>query len=136
LNERGGSVGLGVEVELKPLADRLRSVLQHHEKALKNWLERYREFLSPGTYLQEHLSVELDGVVDSLVGNQQLQTALSSAIAATLGLDVEGNLSTLKDSLKTSIAHTLDGIGEVISETASSAAMNVAERIGELVRSN
>ncbi|MEM1114679.1 MAG: hypothetical protein AAGI11_22390, partial [Pseudomonadota bacterium] len=128
--ERGISAALGVEVNLEKLVARLRTILERHEGQLKDVLDDYREFLTPGTYIQDKLENELKDAVKRLVDESDHRDILKQAIEVGLGSSSGGTPAALRKDLNALITGRIDSLADPISSRASDAAASALAKLG------
>jgi len=80
----GWGLGLGVDIDPGPIARRIADVLRDASDHWDAVLNPVRPFLSPGTWLRDHLAAELDGMLAKLT--KDLDPAYAKALDRDLRL--------------------------------------------------
>ncbi|MEJ2603284.1 MAG: hypothetical protein P8172_08300 [Gammaproteobacteria bacterium] len=132
--ERDVSAGLGIDVDLEGLANRLRQILKRHQGAFDDVLSRYADYLTPGTYLQDHLGRLLTDKMGEVISNQEVQASLKTAVHRALGLSRKPTKAQLRGILEREVAAVIDGLGGVVTthpqRVANEATHALAARLG------
>ena len=83
--ERDWSVGVDIGIDYSGLARQVHDALSEAQEFLGPKLDALRPFLSPGTYLANQASSQLNAAVSSIVSEPELRAALFQDLGRVLG---------------------------------------------------
>jgi hypothetical protein len=122
--DREGFLELGIDVDAAALGRRLVKVLERHEGKMKDVLDEYREFLTPGTYLRGAGQRHLQGFIDDLTSKPKLRAALKDAADRALGATPAA--ASVEAFLEEQVADLFDGASGVIGGAVDGVAKEIA----------
>lgn len=125
-------VGVGLEVDISPLAGRVHTLLS---EAMGEWtkeIEKIRPYLKPGTWLQDKAGDELEKLAEKLLKDHDgLREALIVDLGVVLGTADDSDDEGIAQALVGRITEKLDTFIVTTSEKAESKAGAAVEKLVE-----
>lgn len=121
-------VGLGIDLDISPLVNRVHSLL---DKALGEWsreLERIRPYLNPGTWIRERLAAEVSSLANDMIADPGLREGLATDLGLLLDTS-DGHTSRLQAILVTKLAEKLGCIAGLARGPVEQKAKEATEEI-------
>jgi len=137
VREREWSAGVGLDLDWSGLARRVQDIVIEAKDLTGPILSQIKPFLSPGTYLMENAPELLLGAVESIIGNAEINEALSKDLAIVLGTS-DADRSALAEWLAEQIsklaATQTQGVLTNAEEWASTIATGLAGKVPSLAQ--
>jgi hypothetical protein len=118
--EQDWSAGIGLTIDLAPIAAQIHDLLQTQLTGVDAMIARIVPYLSPGTWLAAHAAPLLDSVIARLTTDPILQPALEHDAALLLGQ------TPTTDDLKTLLLQRITAAIDSVGATGSTAVTDIA----------